>query len=65
MRQVSDESAIAAVVDDVIASETKAVADYRAGNKRAIEALFGKVMGRMKGKADPQIVRKLLAEKLG
>jgi aspartyl-tRNA(Asn)/glutamyl-tRNA(Gln) amidotransferase subunit B len=65
LRQVSDESAIAAVVDEVIASETKAVADYRAGNKRAIEALFGKVMGRMKGKADPQVVRSLLTQKLG
>ena len=65
LRQVSDDSSIAAVVDEVIAAETKAVADYRAGNKRAIEALFGKVMGRMKGKANPQVVRKLLAEKLG
>jgi aspartyl-tRNA(Asn)/glutamyl-tRNA(Gln) amidotransferase subunit B len=65
LRQVSDESAIAPVVDEVIATETKAVADYKGGNQRAIEALFGKVMGRMKGKADPQIVRKLLAGKLG
>ncbi|MBM4435147.1 MAG: Asp-tRNA(Asn)/Glu-tRNA(Gln) amidotransferase subunit GatB [Chloroflexi bacterium] len=65
LRQVSDEGEIARVVDDVIATETKAVADYRGGNKRAIEALFGKVMGRMKGKGDPQVVRRLLAEKLG
>jgi aspartyl-tRNA(Asn)/glutamyl-tRNA(Gln) amidotransferase subunit B len=34
LRQVSDETAIASVVEEVIASETKAVADYRAGNKR-------------------------------
>ena len=65
LRQVSDESAIASVVAEVIAAETKAVADYKAGNKRAIEALFGKVMGRMKGKGDPQVVRKLLSEALG
>ena len=65
LRQVSDESAIAAAIDLVIAAETKAVADYRAGNTKAIEALFGKVMGRMKGKGDPQVVRRLLAEKLG
>jgi aspartyl-tRNA(Asn)/glutamyl-tRNA(Gln) amidotransferase subunit B len=64
LRQVSDTSAIAKVVDEVIAAETKAVADYRAGNKRAIEALFGKVMGRTKGKANPQVVRKLLSERL-
>jgi aspartyl-tRNA(Asn)/glutamyl-tRNA(Gln) amidotransferase subunit B len=65
LRQMSDESEVAKVVDEVIASETKAVADYRGGNKKAIEAVFGKVMGRTKGKANPQLVRKLLSEKLG
>jgi aspartyl-tRNA(Asn)/glutamyl-tRNA(Gln) amidotransferase subunit B len=64
LRQVSDEAQVGAAVDEVIAAETKAVADYRAGNKRAIEALFGKVMSRMKGKANPQVVRRLLTERL-
>jgi aspartyl-tRNA(Asn)/glutamyl-tRNA(Gln) amidotransferase subunit B len=64
LRQVSDESAIASAVDEVLATETKAVGDYKAGNTRALEALFGKVMGRTKGKANPQIVRKLLTERL-
>ncbi|MDE3113666.1 MAG: Asp-tRNA(Asn)/Glu-tRNA(Gln) amidotransferase subunit GatB [Chloroflexota bacterium] len=65
LRQVSDEAAIASVVDDVISAQAKAVADYRGGNKRALEALFGGVMGRTKGKADPQVVRRVLTEKLG
>jgi aspartyl-tRNA(Asn)/glutamyl-tRNA(Gln) amidotransferase subunit B len=65
LRQVSDASALAAIVDEVIASEARAVADYRAGNTRAIEALFGKVMGRTKGKANAPVVRKLLTQKLG
>jgi len=65
LRQVSDESELGRIVDEVLAAETKAVADYRAGNTRAIEALFGKVMGRTKGKANPQVVRKLLSERLG
>ena len=65
LRQVSDDSAIGPAVDEVLAAEAKAVADYRAGNARALEALFGKVMGRMKGKANPQVVRRLLTEKLG
>lgn len=64
LEQVSDESAIGKAVDEVIASDTKAVADYRSGNVRALEALFGKVMGRMKGKANPQVVRRLLTERL-
>ncbi|MBI2773596.1 MAG: Asp-tRNA(Asn)/Glu-tRNA(Gln) amidotransferase subunit GatB [Chloroflexi bacterium] len=64
LRQVSDETAIGQVVDEVIAAETKAVADYRGGNARALEALFGKVMGKTKGKADPRVVRRLLTDRL-
>jgi aspartyl-tRNA(Asn)/glutamyl-tRNA(Gln) amidotransferase subunit B len=64
LRQISDESAIAAVVDEVVGAETKMVAEYRAGKTRVIEALFGKVMGRTKGKANGAVVRKLLTEKL-
>jgi aspartyl-tRNA(Asn)/glutamyl-tRNA(Gln) amidotransferase subunit B len=64
LRQMSDESEIAKVVDEVIASETKAVADYRAGNTRALEALFGKVRARTRGKANPQVARRLLTERL-
>jgi aspartyl-tRNA(Asn)/glutamyl-tRNA(Gln) amidotransferase subunit B len=64
LRQVSDESAIATAVDEVLATETKAVGAYKAGNTKALEALLGKVMGRTKGKANPQVVRKLLSRKL-
>ncbi|MDE3101716.1 MAG: Asp-tRNA(Asn)/Glu-tRNA(Gln) amidotransferase subunit GatB [Chloroflexota bacterium] len=65
LRQVSDEGALGAVVDQVLAAQAKAATDYRGGNKRALEALFGAVMGRTKGKADPRVVRRLLTEKLG
>jgi aspartyl-tRNA(Asn)/glutamyl-tRNA(Gln) amidotransferase subunit B len=65
LRQVSDESTLGAIVDEAIAAETKIVESYRAGKKNALEALFGKVMARTKGKADPRVVRKLLTEKLG
>ena len=49
-------------VDSMI---TKAVDDYKGGNKKAIGALVGQVMKASKGKANPQMVNKLLAEKLG
>src|SRR2546428_10294333 len=61
--QVSDESAIAAAVDAVLAENPKAVADYRAGKPRALGALVGPVMKRMGGKADPAVVNRLLAER--
>ena len=51
--QVSDESAIAAAVDSVLAENAKAVADYKAGNQRILGALVGQVMKKMGGRANP------------
>jgi Asp-tRNA(Asn)/Glu-tRNA(Gln) amidotransferase B subunit len=64
LTQVSDESAIAAAVDAVLAESPKAVADYRAGNTRALGALVGPVMKRMGGKANPEVVNRLLRERI-
>jgi len=64
LAQVSDETAIAAAVDAVLAENEKAVASYRAGNARAIGALVGPVMKRMGGKANPAIVNRILVERM-
>ncbi len=65
LAQVSDEGAIAKAVDVVIAENAKAVADYKAGRARALDALFGPVMKRMGGTANPAVVRKVIAERMG
>ncbi len=57
LAQISDESAIVAVVDRALAANAKSVADYKAGKKAAFNALFGSVMRETKGKANPQLVR--------
>jgi aspartyl-tRNA(Asn)/glutamyl-tRNA(Gln) amidotransferase subunit B len=62
---VSDEGAIAAEVEAVIASEPKALADYKAGDPKAFNYLVGQSMKRLRGKASPAIINKLLKEKLG
>ena len=64
LAQVSDESAIAAAVDAVLAENPKAVADYKAGNQRAIGALVGPVMKRMGGKANPAVINKVLVARI-
>ena len=64
LTQVSDESAIAAAVDAVLAENPKAVDDYKAGNQRALGALVGPVMKRMGGKANPAIINRILAERI-
>ncbi len=38
--------------------------DYRAGKTAALEALFGKVMGQTRGRADPGLTRELLKKAL-
>jgi aspartyl-tRNA(Asn)/glutamyl-tRNA(Gln) amidotransferase subunit B len=64
LSQVSDESAIAAAVDTVIAANPKLVADIRGGNTRAIAGLVGPVMKQMGGKANPAVVNRIIAERV-
>ena len=62
--QVSDATALEAFVEQAINDNAKSVEDYRAGKKAAAGFLVGQGMKRSKGKADPQQVGKLVAEKL-
>ncbi len=64
LAQVSDTSEIEAVVDGVISSETKLVADYVGGKDVVINALFGRCMKALKGKGNPKVIRPLLEKKL-
>lgn len=64
--QVSDEGAIAAIVDEVLAdpASAQAVADLRAGNDKVIGFLVGQVMKKSQGKANPALAQKLIRERL-
>ena len=64
--QVSDESSVAAVVDEVLQDEAsqKSIADIKAGNDKAIGYLVGQVMKRSAGKANPSMAQKLIRERL-
>ncbi|HET8884340.1 MAG TPA: Asp-tRNA(Asn)/Glu-tRNA(Gln) amidotransferase subunit GatB [Candidatus Saccharimonadales bacterium] len=64
--QVSDESAIAAIVDEVLAdpASAKAVADIKAGNDKVIGFLVGQIMKKSQGKANPALAQKLIRERL-
>jgi aspartyl-tRNA(Asn)/glutamyl-tRNA(Gln) amidotransferase subunit B len=65
LAQVSDEAAVLAIVREVIARETDAVAQYRKGKQAAIGFLTGQVMKAAKGKANPKLAGSLLARELG
>ena len=64
--QVSDESAITAIVDDVMNDPASAasIADIKAGKDKAIGHLVGQVMKRSKGQANPSLAQKLIRERL-
>ena len=61
---VSDASALEAFVEQAIAANPKSVADFKAGKKAAAGFFVGQVMKLSKGKADPKVVGKLVAERL-
>ncbi len=65
LRQISDEGAIAALIDEVVAANPSIVAEFRAGKEKAFNALVGKAMAASKGKANPAQVNALLKRKLG
>ncbi|MBW7476404.1 Asp-tRNA(Asn)/Glu-tRNA(Gln) amidotransferase subunit GatB [Paenibacillus oenotherae] len=62
--QISDEGAIAAVVDTIVTANPQSVEDFKAGKEKAIGFLVGQVMKETKGKANPALVNKLLLERL-
>lgn len=61
---MSDEGAIATLVDQVLAANPQSIADFKSGKDKAYAFLVGQVMKLCKGKADPALVNKLLTEKL-
>ena len=62
--QVSDEGALGDVVDDVIKSHPNQVEQFKAGKEPILKFLIGMCMKATEGSADPEVVEKLLREKL-
>ncbi|XOK60027.1 Asp-tRNA(Asn)/Glu-tRNA(Gln) amidotransferase subunit GatB [Paenibacillus elgii] len=62
--QISDEGAILAVVEQIVAGNPQSVADFKAGKEKAVGFLVGQVMKETKGKANPGLVNKLIIEVL-
>lgn len=64
--QVSDDSAIEKMVEDILATEMgkKAIEDVKSGNMKATGFIVGQVMKLSKGQANPQIVNKIISEKI-
>ncbi len=68
LKQMSDSGALEAMVDDIIAANSAQVEQYLAADegkrKKLLGFFVGQIMKVSKGQANPQMVNKLLAEKL-
>lgn len=64
LAQISDEGAILEMIQEVLAQNEAAVADFRAGKDKAIGFLTGQVMRASKGKANPGVIQTKLREAL-
>lgn len=62
--QISDESAIEKVVDEVIKENGAVANEYAGGKDKSLMFLVGQVMRKTKGKANPQLVNEIFTKKL-
>jgi aspartyl-tRNA(Asn)/glutamyl-tRNA(Gln) amidotransferase subunit B len=64
LKQVTDESEIARVIDSVLEAHPNEIEEYRAGKEKLFGFFIGQVMKQTSGKANPKIVNKILKDKL-
>ncbi len=64
LAQLSDDSALEKMIDQVLQANPKSIEEFHAGKERALNALVGQIMKASQGKANPQRVNDLLRKKL-
>lgn len=62
--QISDEGELEGIVEKILDENPQSIEDYKNGKDRAVGFLVGQTMKASKGKANPQLVNKLISEKL-
>ena len=63
--QITDNSEIEKIVEQVLEENQQSVEDYKAGKSNALKYLVGQAMRLSKGKANPQMINELILKKLG
>lgn len=64
IENITDDTEIRKVVEEVITSNPESVKDYKNGHDRAIKYLMGQVMKETHGKVNPKIAMDILVEEL-
>ena len=64
LSQITDESALEKIVDEVLENNPQSIEDFKNEKDRALGFLVGQAMKASKGKGNPQGMRQLLEKKL-
>lgn len=64
LEQINDREILSQMIDEVLLRSEKAVNEYKSGKEKALQSIIGQVMGRTKGKANPQLTIDILKDKL-
>jgi aspartyl-tRNA(Asn)/glutamyl-tRNA(Gln) amidotransferase subunit B len=64
IKQMNDEGALIAIIDEILEKNADKVEEYKAGKEKLFGFFVGQVMKATKGSANPQSVNKILKEKL-
>ncbi|WP_020558122.1 Asp-tRNA(Asn)/Glu-tRNA(Gln) amidotransferase subunit GatB [Thiofilum flexile] len=64
LKQITDNSAIEAIIDEIIAANPEQVAQYRSGKDKVFGFFVGQAMKASKGKANPATLNDILKQKL-
>jgi aspartyl-tRNA(Asn)/glutamyl-tRNA(Gln) amidotransferase subunit B len=62
--QISDEGELLKMVSEVLDNNDQSIEDFKSGKERAIGFLVGQIMKASRGKANPQMVNKILLEEI-
>jgi aspartyl-tRNA(Asn)/glutamyl-tRNA(Gln) amidotransferase subunit B len=64
LAQVSDDGAILAIIDEILAANPEKIAEYKSGKEKLFGFFVGQTMKASKGSANPAKVNELLKERL-
>ena len=64
LKQVSDDGAILVIIDEILNANQDKVEQYKSGKEKMFGFFVGQAMKALKGAGNPQIINKLLKERL-
>jgi len=64
LKKISDEAGMIEIVKKVMSENPKPVEDYKKGKENALQFLIGKAMAELKGRGDPEMLKKIFKDEL-